>query len=51
MRSVRFGKYFREYTMFERVRYEVFEKRAEKREDSRGKGEGSSGKWWCRNDT
>ena len=51
MRGVRIRKYCREYTMFERVRYEVFEKRAEKREDSRGKGESSSGKWWCRNDT
>ena len=42
MRGVRIRKYCREYTMFERVRYEVFETRAEEREDPRGKGECSS---------
>ena len=38
------------YAMFEREGHEVFEKRAEKRDDPRGKGEGCS-RWRHRDDT
>lgn len=41
MRGVRVGQYCGEHAMLERDGHEVFEKRAEEREGSRGKGSGS----------
>ena len=49
MRSVRLGEYCGQYTMPKREGHEVFETRAEERENSHQKGKCSSGRR-CRND-